>query len=89
MQASKPRITFSLTSNQMLEISVNEKGRELLARAIAALSEHSDHVHFSPDGDVGLPCATRPYRTDDTILEWVKICFRPDSWDKAEFPHVL
>ena len=89
MPEQKPRITFSLSSGRVLEIYVNEEGKAVLARAISGLTELHDHVHFSPDGDFGLQSNGRPYRSSDTILEWVKIIFRPDSWDREHYPHVF
>jgi len=38
-------------------------------------------------GDVEV--STRPYSPDDQVLEWGKIMFRTDEWDREYFPHVM
>ena len=56
------------------------------------LSEKSDHFHFMPEemefgGEV--PVRKRAYRDGDELIEWGKVLFRPDHWDRQYFPHVF
>ena len=86
----KPRITISTTETGELEIWINEVGRDLLVKELQHLSATSDHFYFSPeelDGEV--PVQSRPYREGDRVLEWGKVLFRPDEWDRKYYPHVL
>jgi len=84
-----PRITINLTAEGELEIWFNEQGRDLLVRELQQLNKSNEHLHLAPKpmGDIGL--CSRPYRPDDTVLEWGKILFRTDEWDKQYYPHVL
>ena len=85
----KPRITFNLTAGGEFEIWMNPEGRDLLIRELQALSEKNDHFHLGPEsfGEVEISC--RPYRSDDKVLEYGKVLFRTDEWDRQYFPHVL
>jgi hypothetical protein len=86
----KPRITINMTRDGELEISLNHAGRDLLVRELQRLSEHSDHFHLGPeDLDSEVPVRNRAYRTDDQVIEWGKVMFRPDDWDARYYPHVL
>ena len=86
----KPRITLSVTEDGEFELAVNEAGRDLLVRELQRLSETSDHVHFAPDEDLGeVVVSTKPYRPTDRVLEWGKLLYRPDTWDRRYFPHVM
>ena len=85
-----PRIAVNLTAGGEFEIWLNEEGRNLLVRELQALSESNDHFHLMPNdipGDV--PVSKRAYRSDDKVLEWGKIYFRTDDWDKEHYPHVM
>jgi hypothetical protein len=85
----KSRITVNLTAEGEIEIWLNEQGRDLLVRELQHLSEKSDHFHLGPP-DIGeVEISSRAYRADDTIVEYGKVLFRTDEWDKKYFPHVL
>ena len=83
------RITFSLASDGELEIWLNEQGRDLLVRELQNLSEKSDHFHFGVSEGSELEVSSRAYRPDDKVLEYGKVLFRPDAWDRQHYPHVL
>lgn len=88
--SSSPRITFSRTQDGFLQIWLNPEGRDLLVSQLKGLSELSDHFHIMPE-DMGpeLPARNRPYEEGDEVIEWGKVMFRPDEWDREHFPHVL
>lgn len=83
------RITVNVTAGGVLEVWLNEEGRDLLVRELQSLDAKHDHLHLAPEGmgDVGV--STRPYRPDDKVLDWGKIYFRLDEWDQKYFPHVM
>jgi hypothetical protein len=85
------RITINLGDNDSLEIHLNEEGRDLLVRELQGLNASNDHLHLAPQGhrwaDVEL--RSQPYRAGDKALEWGKIFFRLDAWDREHCPHVL
>jgi hypothetical protein len=84
------RITFNLTAGGELEIWLNEQGRDLLVKELQHLSEKWDHFHFGPkDLPSEVQVSSITYRADDRILEWGRVYFRPDVWDRQYFPHVL
>jgi len=85
----KPRITISLSADGLFEIHLNEEGRDFLVKELQALSERNDHFHLGPDAHDEVKLSTRAYREDDKILEYGKILFRPDVWDKQYYPHVM
>ena len=41
------RITIDIAEDGDFEIWLNEKGRDLLVRALLALDERNDHVHLA------------------------------------------
>ena len=86
----KPRITLNLTASGELEISLNEAGRDLLVRELNALSQTSEHFHFAPS-DLGgeVEVSSRAYRPTDKVIEFGKVLFRTDEWDKQYYPHVI
>lgn len=87
---AQPRITFSMNADGVLEIWLNEPGRDLLVRELARLSARSDHFHLGPEEYGGeVPVRTKAYRAGDEIVHWAKVMFRPDAWDAEYFPHVL
>ena len=83
------RITINLTATGELEIWLNEQGRDLLVRELQHLSEKSDHLHFGSAGIGEVEVSSQPYRSNDRILEYGKVYFRTDAWDRESFPHVL
>jgi hypothetical protein len=85
----KPRITINTTADGLLEIWLNEAGRDLLVKELMHLNEASEHFHFGPAGMAEVGLAMRPYRPEDTVLEYGKVLFRTDEWDATYFPHVL
>jgi hypothetical protein len=88
--SNSPRITFSRSPDGFLQIWLNPEGRDLLVEQLQRLSEHSDHFHIVPeDMNPELPARSFPYETDDEVLEWGRVLFRPDEWDQKYFPHVL
>lgn len=85
----KPRITISLAADGLFELHLNEAGRDLLVQELQKLSERNDHFHLGPFDTDEVQTSSRAYRPDDRVLEYGKILFRPDAWDKKYFPHVL
>lgn len=85
----RARITISLTVTGELDIYLNEEGRDLLVRELLRLGERNDHFHFGPDDTTEIEVRSIGYRPDDKVLEYGKILFRPDAWDRQHFPHVL
>lgn len=86
----KPRITINTNKAGEIEIWLNEAGRDLLLRELQGLSERNDHFHLGPDDICSeVPVQTLPYREGDTAIEYGKVLFRPDEWDRQHFPHVL
>jgi hypothetical protein len=84
-----PRITVNLTANGEFEIWINEKGRDLLVQELQGLNEQNDHFHLGPAEIGEVEVSARSYRPDDKIIEYGKVLFRTDEWDKQYFPHVL
>lgn len=86
----KPRITFSLKADGDFEIFVNEEGRDLLVQELQRLNKGNEHFHLGPD-EIGsdIQLSIRPYQPGDKILEYGKVLFRPDEWDKQHYPHVF
>jgi hypothetical protein len=85
----KPRITVDVNAHGEFEIWINEAGRELLVKKLQALSERNDHFHLGPAEIGEVEVSSCPYGPDDRILEYGKILFRTDDWDRQYFPHVL
>jgi hypothetical protein len=83
------RISVNLTANGEFEIWLNEQGRDLLVRELQHLSEKADHFHLGPADIDEVQISSRPYRPNDKVLEYGKVYFRTDAWDKQHFPHVL
>jgi hypothetical protein len=85
------RITISVRDDNFVEIYLNEEGRDLLVRELQRLSANNDHLHLAPQqyqmADIEL--RSHPYRADDKVIEWGKILFRLDAWDKEHYPHTL
>lgn len=83
------RITINLTAKGGFEIWLNEQGRDLLIQELQRLSENNDHFHFGPKPLGEVEVSSIAYRPNDKILEWGKVLFRTDAWDRRYFPHVL
>jgi len=86
----KPRLTVNLTNNGVLEVWLNEAGRDLFVEKLRNLSRENDHFHLQPEGfGDDVPTQSRVYRKGDQVLKWGKVLFRPDDWDREYFPHVF
>ncbi len=86
----KPRITIAVSKDGVLELCLNETGRDLLVRELSRLSKASDHLHLQPEGQFDeVPLQVKPYHEGDQVIEYGKVLFRPDDWDAQHFPHVL
>jgi hypothetical protein len=83
------RITINLTTEGLLEIWLNEQGRDLLVCALQHLSRENDHFHIGPKDMGELEVSSIAYRSSDTVIEWGKVMLRPDEWDARYFPHVM
>lgn len=85
-----PRITINLTTDGEFQLWLNEEGRDLLVRELQRLNERNEHFHLGPkDMDGEVPTSSRPYHPSDKVLEWGKVLFRTDDWDREHFPHVM
>lgn len=85
-----PRITINLTADGEFEIWLNPEGRDLLVRELQRLNEKNEHFHLMPKDVTGeVTVSSRPYRPTDKVLEWGKVLFRTDAWDRKHFPHVM
>ncbi len=85
-----PRITINLTADGEFQIWLNAEGRDLLVRELQQLSEKDDHFHLMPKDMTGhVPTSSRPYDPSDKVLEWGKVLFRTDDWDREHYPHVM
>jgi hypothetical protein len=83
------RITVNLTPEGELQIWLNEQGRDLLVRELQRLSERNDHFHLGPDEAGEVAVSSIPYEPDHKLLEYGKVLFRTDAWDRQYYPHVL
>lgn len=85
------RITMNLTSDGVLELWLNEEGRDLLVRELQALDMRNEHFQLGSWEGAGadLQLSTRAYRPTDTVLEAGKVMLRTDEWDRTYFPHVM
>lgn len=91
---AKARVTVSIRKDGAFEIYINEAGRDLLVRELLALDRDNDHLHLDhvadqDDASTDIALSAIPYRATDKCLEFGKILFRPDHWDREYFPHVL
>jgi hypothetical protein len=86
---SKARITIDLTADGELEIWLNEAGRDLLVSELQKLNERSDHFHLGPAPVGEVEVCSRGYRADDQVLQFGKVLFRTDDWDRQYYPHVF
>ena len=85
----EPRITVSLNADGVLEIFLNEAGREKLVQALQSLDRRHEHFHLMVDNDAEIELNSIPYRSTDKIVEYGKVLFRPDEWDREHFPHLF
>ncbi len=85
----EPRITISLTPEGELEIFLNETGREQLIRELQKLDHRHEHFHLSVDEGAEVELTSKPYDPDDKIVEYAKVLFRPDEWDRQYYPHLF
>ena len=85
----KLRITMNTTEAGVLEIWVNELGRDLLVRELQGLTERSDHFHLGAFEGAEIEMQDVAYRPNDTVIDTAKVLFRTDEWDRRYFPHVL
>ncbi len=83
------RITINVTSGGELEFWMNAEEQDLLVRKLQRLNESNEHIHIGPKSMGDVEVSTRRYRPDDKVLEWGKIMFRTDEWDREHFPHVM
>lgn len=86
-----PRITINLNKDGELEIWLNPAGRDRLVHELEALDERNDHFHLQPAELEGQEVTVQsiPYQNGDKLIEWGKVLFRLDEWDRQYFPHVL
>jgi len=73
-----------------LRYGSTNKAVTFLFESYSCSARNNEHFHLmskSAPGDVAV--SSRPYRPDDKILEWGKVLFRTDVWDKEHYPHVL
>ncbi|MBL8703704.1 MAG: hypothetical protein JNM30_02615 [Rhodospirillales bacterium] len=85
----KPRITVNMTAQGEFEVWVNPAGRDLLVQELQRLNEKHEHFHLGPESIGDVEICSRPYRPDDRILDYGKVLFRTDDWDRQFFPHVM
>ena len=86
----KPRVTIAINKDQVLELFLNEAGRDLLVKELTRLTHDRDHFHLQPEGQFDeVPLQVKAYREDDLVIEYGKVLLRPDDWDAKYFPHVL
>jgi hypothetical protein len=86
--AMTARIALDINSAGEFELWLNPEGRDLLVKQLLALSESNDHFHLAPMA-THIELSTRPYRSGDKLLEYGKVLFRLDEWDRKYFPHVV
>jgi hypothetical protein len=85
----KLRITINLAADSSFQIWLNGTGRDLLIEQLQNLSENNDHFHLGPTEIDEVELSSRPYSPSDKILEYGKVLFGTDDWDRQYFPHVL
>ena len=85
----EPRITISVTTEGVLEIFLNETGREKLVEELQKLNHRHEHFHLMVDDGAEVELKSKPYNPDDRVIEYGKILFRPDEWDRQYYPHLF
>jgi hypothetical protein len=86
----KPRITFCLTPEGTLEMYFNDEGRKQFIQELSKLNEQDEHFHVAPSEiDSNIVVSSLPYRPEDKALDYGKVLFRTDAWDRQYFPHVM
>ena len=91
----KPRITIQVSeeggASGVVELFINEEGRELLLKELQDLSKDNDHFHlFAPEW--GAPhgvLSLKSYSEDAATAGHFKVLFRPDDWDRKYYPHLM
>ena len=69
---------------------LNESGTNDLIRELQSLSEQSDHFHlFSKMIDDDGILRTKTYSENEKTSPALKVCFRPDKWDREFYPEVF
>jgi len=93
---TKPRITCVVTKGEQGQpaevfLYLNPEGRDLLVKELQHLDERWDHLHIQPEEwTVDLPLQIKAYVPDkETVIQHVKMMYRPDAWDEQYFPHVM
>jgi len=84
-----PRITISISANDEFEGLSQRRGTRPPVKKLQALSERNDHFHLGPDESWEIQISTRAYQADEKIIQYGKVLFRTDEWDRKYFPHVL
>ena len=88
--AARPRITMVLEEDgESFGLYLNDAGRDLLVKELRRLDRQWDHLHAAPEEMGEVAMASRPYEPGQRVLQWGKISFRPDDWDREYYPHVL
>lgn len=90
----KERVTVSIRRDGAFEIWLNEAGRDRLVKELLGLDRENDHLHLDyfaepVNAPTDVVLSVVPYRDDDKCLEFGKVMFRPDDWDREYFPHVI
>lgn len=85
---AQPRITITISDGE-LRVYINPDGRDLLVKELQHLSENSDHFHLGAWEGAEVELRSCPYDSKETLIEAVKILFRPDDWDNQYCPHVM
>lgn len=85
------RITIShpVDAPEIVDIRLNETGRQRLIAELQALNEQSDHFHMFTEDWGSDELRNRPYEPGDQVVHHLKVHYRPDSWDREYCPHVL
>jgi hypothetical protein len=53
------------------------------------LNERNDHFHLGSNDSAEVVVSAIAYEPDDKVLEYGKVMFRMDAWDREYYPHVL
>lgn len=85
----KPRITLSLSKTGVLNMFLNEAGREQLINELQALDLQHEHFHLWVQDGAEVDLQAKAYEPGDTVIEYAKVLFRPDEWDRQYYPHLF
>lgn len=75
----EPRITVSLNAEGVLEIFLNEKGRERLIQELQKLDHSHEHFHLSVDEWAEVQLRATPYDPSDRSFRMEKSYSVPTS----------